>query len=375
MTPRYVRQITSILISVVLLLSCGCVARKSEWSSSAASHVPTIPEGEPWSFQESEGRVIQTAHFTIYTTARDALLLEKLPGFLEGAYEKYLAFLPPAEEDEEPLVIYLFERRSEWETYTQDHTGPLAKTYLKIRAGAYSHNGTCVAYMLERYHTFGVLAHEGFHQFAHRRLGHRIPPWMEEGLSCNFEAHVWRNGKPEFTPDLNEFRISALERALRNDELFSLEELTGMQAGTAIELPPEKTATFYAQAWALTRFLQEGKNGKYRDSFRQLLDDAASGANLSDRSQGMNIFESYFQENPEVMAEEATQYGRLLVQRQIEPGMEISVIGRDPDIDRIIITVEQIEEIPQVEEPMEPAEEPIEPVEESQVPDHPVLPE
>ncbi|NIA07252.1 MAG: DUF1570 domain-containing protein [Actinobacteria bacterium] len=356
MTPRYVRQITSILIvSAALLLSAGCVARKSEWTSSGASHVPTIPKGEPWSFQESKGRIIKTAHFTIYTTARDAVLLEKLPDFLEGAYEKYLAFLPPAKDDEKPLVIYLFGRRSEWEAYTKDYTGAQAETYLKIRAGAYSYQGTCVAYMLERYHTFGVLAHEGFHQFAHRRLGHRIPPWMEEGLACNFEAHVWKNGKPEFTPDLNEFRISALERDLRNNRMFSLEELTGMQAGTAINLPPEKTATFYAQAWALTRFLQEGKNGKFRDSFRQLLDDAASGADLASRDQGLQIFESYFKENSEIIAKEALQYAKRLVQRQIEPGMEISVVGRDPNIDKIVVTAEQIEEtVP--EKTVEPAE-------------------
>ncbi len=192
---------------------------------------------------------------------------------------------------------------------------------------------------------------------------------MEEGLACNFEAHVWKSGKPEFTPDLNDFRISGLERALRNDWLFSVEELTGMQAGTAIELPQEKTATFYAQAWALTRFLQEGKNGKYRDAFGQLLNDAANGANLSNRDKGAQIFESYFKEDSEVIAEEAIEYARLLVQRQIEPGMAISVVGRDPNVDKIIITVEEIEEIPPAEEPMTPAEEHVEePAEEAMVP-------
>ena len=109
----YVRQITAILCGTVLLLACGCVVEKSGWTSSEASHVPEIPEGEPWTFEEAEGRVIQTAHFRVYTTTRDAVLLEKLSEFLEGAYEKYLAFLPPAEENEKPLVIYLFGRRSE----------------------------------------------------------------------------------------------------------------------------------------------------------------------------------------------------------------------------------------------------------------------
>ena len=351
MIRRYVGQITAILMSVALVLSCGCVARESQWTSSEASHVPEIPEGEPWIFEEIEGRVIKTEHFTVYTTAGDAVLLEKLPEFLEGAYEKYLALLPPAEENEEPLVVYLFGRRSEWDHYTEENTGPMAKTYLKIGAGAYSYNGICVAYMLERYHTFGVLAHEGFHQFAHRRLGHRIPAWMEEGLACNFEAHVWRSGKPEFTPDLNEFRLSALERALRNDWLFSLEELMSMQAGMAIDMPAEKTATFYAQAWALTRLLQEGQDGKYRKAFDQLLDDAASGANLADINQGYQIFESYFKEDSEVIAEEAVRYAQQLVQRQIEPGMEVSIVSSSPNIERIRITAEQIEETRPTEAP------------------------
>ena len=377
MTRYYVRQTILVLSSVLLVLSCGCVSRQNQWSSSEGSHIPQIPEGEAWSFQDVEGLVIKTAHFTIYTTSRDAVLLEKLPEFLEDTYAKYLAFLPPAEDDEEPLVIYLFGRRSEWEAYTKDNTGTLAQTYLKIRAGAYSHNGTCAAYMLERYHTFGVLAHEGFHQFSNRRLGHRIPAWMEEGLSCNFEAHVWKDGKPEFTPDLNEFRISALQRALRNDWLFSLDELVGMQAGTAIDMTPEQTATFYAQAWSLTRFLQEGRNGEYRAAFHQLLDDAASGANLADRDQGMQIFESYFRENPEVIAEEAARYGRLLVQRQIEPGMEISVVSVKPDIEKIRITVKEIEETKAVEEPAETPTETGEPAEEpeTQTFEPPPLPE
>ena len=308
-----------------------------------------------------EGRVITTEHFTIYTTAGDAVLLERLEDFMEGAYEKYLAFLPPAEDSEEPLVIYLFGRRSEWEAYTRDNVGTLAETYLKIRAGAYSYNGTCVAYMLERYHTFGVLAHEGFHQFAHRRLGHRIPAWMEEGLACNFEAHVWKSGEPQFTPDLNEFRIASLRRALRNGWLFSLEELVGLQAGLAIDMPPEKTATFYAQAWALTRFLQEGQNGKYRDAFHQLLDDAANGAKLADRDRSLQIFESYF-ENTDVIAEKAAEYARLLAYRHTRPGMEIIVISVEPTIERIQLTAEQIEEsqpameVIEEEEP-EPSEE------------------
>lgn len=335
-----------------LLLTAGCTSQKGQWTSSQASHTPELPEGTPWSFNNTEGRIIETSHYRIYTTSTDALLLEKLPIFLESAYDNYLAFLPPAEADEEPLEIYLFERRSEWEAYTRENTGARAKSYLKIRAGAYSHEGTCVAYMLERYHTFGVLAHEGFHQFSARRLGHRIPAWMEEGLACNFEAHAWKAGRAKFAPDLNEFRISALQRALRNDSLFTLPELLVMRANDAVALPPEQTATFYAQAWALTRFLQEGEDGKYREAFWQLLDDAAAGANLTSRDQALQTFESYF-EDSDVIAGEFVQYANILAARQLAPGAEIILVGPEPIAETMKISAEQIEQAKPTEEPQE----------------------
>ena len=342
-----------------LFLAGGCTVKEGEWLSSKAVHSPQLPEGEPWSFEGVEGLVISTAHYRIYTTVSDAEQLEKIPAFLESAYQKYMAFLPSADSDEEPLNMYLFERRSEWESYTRQNTGPLAKVYLKIQAGAYSHDSTCVAYLLERYHTLGVLAHEGFHQFSSRRLGHRIPAWMEEGLACNFEAHFWRAGKAVFSPDLNEFRVSALKKALRNDSLFSLPELLGMQAGDAVDLPPEKTATFYAEAWALTRFLQEGQRGKYRQAFRQLLDDAAAGDNLADRGQAVQIFQSYFKEDINTLSDEFLQYAHFLAQRSIEPGMDVLLIRPEygGKIETLRITSEDIQQTQPAEWPPETPEE------------------
>ena len=341
---------------LLLLLAGGCTPTEDQWTSSQASHTPELPEGTPWSFESVDGRIIQTPHYRIYTTVTDALLLEKIPTFLESAYQNYLAFLPSADADEKPLDIYLFHRRSEWESYTRQNTGALAKTYLKIRSGAYSHDSTCVVYLLERYYTLGILAHEGFHQFSAHRLGHRIPAWMEEGLACNFEAHFWKAGKPVFAPDLNEFRISALQKSLRNDSLFPLSELLSMQAGDAVELPPKKTATFYAQAWALTRFLQEGQNGKYRPAFRQLLDDAAAGAYLADRDKATQIFESYFKDSVDTMTADFVKYAHFLVDRQLEPGMKVTVISPEPTGQTMKITAEQIEQAkPPAQEPSEEA--------------------
>ena len=336
------RRIVLVLVcSLPLLLASGCQGR---WSSSQASHVPVLPDAEPWTFGVVEGWVIETPHYRIYTTVGDALLLEKLPTFLETAYEQYLAFLPQAQDDEEPLEIYLFNRRSEWEDYTRENMGSLAENYLKIRAGGYSYSGISVVYLLDRYHTFGVLAHEGFHQFANSRLVHRIPAWMEEGLACNFEAHFWRAGKPDFAPDLNEFRIKALQQALRRDSLFPLSEILAMDAGQAVALSPEKTATFYAQSWALTRFLQEGRTGKYRSALHRMLRDAADGANLYSQSRAVQIFESYFQEDLESIAEDFVWYARFLADRKIRPGTEVYLVGPGETEQTIMLTAEQIEQ-------------------------------
>ncbi len=374
--------------SLPLLLALGCGPARGEWTSSRASHVPVLPEdAESWTFEAAKGRIIETDHYRVYTTVNDALLLEKLPALLETVYEHYSAFLPSEKVDEEPLEIYLFGHRSEWESYTRQNMGATADNYLKIRAGGYSHDGISVVYLLDRYSTFGVLAHEGFHQFANSRLVHRIPAWMEEGLACNFEAHFWKAGTPVFAPDLNEFRLKALQQAIRRDSLFPLSEILGMHAGHAVALSAEKTATFYAQGWALTRFLQEGRTGKYRRAFRQMLDDAADGANLYSQTRAVEIFESYFQEDIEAIAEDFVLYARFLAARQVEPGMKIYVVSPGESTVIIKITAEQIEQTkrekrlkklietynpPETEEPLEPEEPAEQGPEESPEPQPPV---
>ena len=167
---------------------------------------------------------------------------------------------------------------------------------------------------------------------------------MEEGLACNFEAHFWRAGKPEFTPDLNEFRIKALQKALRGDSLFPLSELLTLDSGQAVAMPVEKTATFYAQSWALTRYLQEARQGKYRPAFRQMLADASGGANLYRQSRGVEIFENYFQDDLDAIEDDFIWYAQRLADRKVEPGSEVVILGSGQSSTVITITAEQIEQ-------------------------------
>ena len=55
---------------------------------------------------------------------------------------------------------------------------------------------------------------------------------------------------------------------------------------------------------------------------RQMLKDAADGANLYSQTRAVEIFESYFKDDLETMTEDFVFYARSLAARQIEPGMK-----------------------------------------------------
>ena len=50
--------------SLPLLLALGCGPARGQWTSSRASHVSVLPEdAESWTFEATEGRIIETDHY------------------------------------------------------------------------------------------------------------------------------------------------------------------------------------------------------------------------------------------------------------------------------------------------------------------------
>ena len=255
--------------------------------------LPAVKTVVPWNLPEfiqdrsGAGLTITTRHYEIYTTLSDPLILRKVPVFLDSVFRDYTAMLGKATEPEHKFLVYFFRSRSQWEDFTRHWTGPHAVHFLKIKSGAYYFNGACVTYNLTRKANFSVLAHEGWHQFSNELFEFYLPAWLDEGLATSFEAFRWENGRVIFDSRYNASRLHALRQTIIGDNLFSLSDLLVLDAGHVIarssryELDntnsaPE-VAAYYAQLYALARFLREYNYGQYYQNVRQMLEDACLG--------------------------------------------------------------------------------------------------
>lgn len=238
---------------------------------------PGVRRVEDWTFEEGRGLVFETRHYRVHTTLLDPLVLSSVPAFLEFAYRAYQQQLPEPVLSQFPFTVYLFATRPQWEAFTRGFTGDAAPAYLAIQKGAYYHNGACVVYHIGIHRTRSALGHEGWHQFVHRHFALRLPSWLDEGLATQFEVSQQSAGRIHFVPGRNLNRLVALRRAAEQDRLLSLPNLLAMNPGHVLG-DDDRMAGFYAQVYALVRFLREADRGIYLGRFERLLHDARTGA-------------------------------------------------------------------------------------------------
>ncbi len=254
--------------------------------------LPTVKKVESWqvpdylSDEAVEGLKITTNHYQIFSTHRDPLIMSLVPPFLESAFKSYAKKLGRPVATDKKLLVYLFDNREQWEAFTRQWVPEQAEIYLKITAGAYYVNGACVVYRISRTADFSVLAHEGWHQFADELFRFRLPAWLDESVATNFEAFVRGNGKVSFEPRRNVSRLLALKKAIAERKLLSLSELLVLDAGRVVSHSPEVSsegrassfvATYYAQLYALGRFLQEENYGRWVLKFQKMLNEGQMG--------------------------------------------------------------------------------------------------
>lgn len=243
------------------------------------SRMPTVKSVTPWENPYGNGITITTKHYEINTTLLDVLVLRQVPGFMESALVAYEKQLPYQIETNNIFKIYLFGTRAEWDEFTKTFAGENAQMYLNIKKGAYYLNGACVAYNIGRTRTFAVLGHEGWHQFNSRHFKFRLPSWLDEGIATLFESSVYLDGLFYFKPERNIARLGPLREALQSGNIIPLEKLIALNPGEVIvQTNSEAVASFYAQSYALTRFLREDNYGKRLGKYHNLLLGAANGS-------------------------------------------------------------------------------------------------
>ena len=228
---------------------------------------------EDWRYAGAVGKKITTEHYEIHTTLTDSVLIEALPQAMETAYHFYRELVPTASDVEKPMKMYLFARRSEWANFTRRFGPRRARVLMKIRRGGYMESGITVAEYVSHAVTYPLLTHEGFHQFLYHCGYPRVPAWLNEGVAVYCEGQRWTaRGLAEFDPWHNPVRRNTLAERLLRDDLFSLEELLRINAGSVVGGSNKKINAYYGQVWALVLFLREGAEGKYADGFQRLLE-------------------------------------------------------------------------------------------------------
>lgn len=241
-------------------------------------NLPSLESVEQWQNEYGPGLKLVTAHYEIFTTFLDPLMLCLIPRFMESAHQAYNGQLPEPIETTSKFSVYLFANRRQWTDFTKEFGGEEAELFLKIKAGAYYHNGSCVAYNIGRKRTLSALAHEGWHQFNSRHFKYRLPSWLDEGVAMLFEAYKIEDGEFSFGPAENEYRIGALRKTLRRRNMIPLRELMGINPGEVFATNASGAVmAFYSQSYALAWFLQSGGPGGRNDSYQQLLLDGLEG--------------------------------------------------------------------------------------------------
>ncbi len=285
------RRVKLVLLTVCILLSAGCQETKLKLGSRSAMttpehfadyvrNEPSVRDVKVWDNPYGPGLVIETKHYQVYTTLLDPLMLRQLPAFVESAFGAYESQLPRPLQLQQLMDVYLFDTRGQWEVFTKSFMGPDAEVYMQIKKGAYTAKGVCVSYNIGRKQTFSVIGHEGWHQFNQHLFAYRLPSWLDEGIATLFETCRYTQGRFVFEPGRNLMRLGSLKETMQKGRLIPLNQLIVLNPGQVINGygNDEAVIAFYAQNYALVRFLREHNYGIRLRKYHALLLGGAEGS-------------------------------------------------------------------------------------------------
>lgn len=272
-----------------------------------------------WTFLGIEGKQIRTRHWDIRTTMRSERFKQILPAFYEMALDQYQnAFgveLPPPNRS---LETYLFADRRQWKNKTRMILPDKASSFEGLGRGGFTTNGIAVLYDIDGYgwhrDTLALGSHEGWHQYVQSTFKDQLPAWLDEGIATTMEGFSWRRGIT-FRPEYNRERWSRLCDCMREDRLIPLDKLLSAHPENFLDGKKQTLLDYYAQIWALTRYLQSGEDGKYRDRVGNILLLAASG----------DLYRQLLR------SDQLTSQQRELIEREGDTGMAILEVFIEPD--------------------------------------------
>ena len=284
-----IARAASLLSALAAIVGCASTPtakdppRPAAVAEPAPSGVVALPSlvrsVAPWDEGGCPGVCVCTERYCLRLAMKDTTFRERLPAYMEACSDAYAKAIVPLPVPTERMDIYVFASRDPWEAWTRRTLGRDADLYLGLGRGGFTSDGTSVLYDIGRVDTLTILAHEGWHQFSQKSLKDALPTWLEEGLACWMEGtRMNRDGQPTaFRPWRNFERWNEARNAVGNDATMTLEALLETSPQKCLERGKNDLLTYYAQAWALVHFLNEGDGGRHREGLRRMLRDAAAG--------------------------------------------------------------------------------------------------
>jgi hypothetical protein len=252
-------------------------------SMSVNAPLVVAPTVEDWTFDGTSavpGKAINTTSFRIMTTVASQGMQERLPVFMETALRHYLTSITSLPVPQGQMNLYMMANRPQWERLTQRVMGSEADVYLRIERGGFTARNASVLWDIGRRDTLAISAHEGWHLYTQRAFRDPLPIGLEEGVATFMEGFRWNTNEddaPSFLPWANGERFWQLRQAASQERLVAIDELLLLSPQDLMGRSTEGALDYYAQVWALTHFLVEGDNGRYRPALEQMLRDAAAG--------------------------------------------------------------------------------------------------
>ncbi len=326
---------SSLCCIFALLAQVSCSSRTSTHSDaptpldadaqSPASRPYVVVSLEPWSFGASRGVTIRTPSYRLFTTLDDEVLRERLPVFLEAAGAQYRGAITPLSPPPFALDTYVMSNRAQWQSIVTQLLGSHSDLVASMNRGGFTLQGRSILYELGPRDTLVLLAHEGWHQFAQASFKEPLPIWLDEGLATWFEGHRWIATTPLFTPRDNPDRMQSLRKASRADSLIPLDQLVNTLPQDWIAMGGDWPLTYYAQVWAMTRFLAENpqrrealaniltlaSRGRLRSELSRRLGDRAAGIAMS-RRVGPAVLESFVNRDQDTLQREFSEFVRAI---------------------------------------------------------------
>ena len=271
---------------MTILIQPGCQKRPARTNTSmAVADEDRFNSDETivldWDFLGIDGQRIRTRHWDIRTTMRSQRFRQILPAFYEMALDQYQkafdADLPPPDRS---LETYLFADRRQWKNKTRMILPDKASSFEGLGRGGFTTNGIAVLYDIDGYgwhrDTLALGSHEGWHQYVQTTFKDQLPAWLDEGIATTMEGFSWRRGI-RFRPEFNRERWSRLCDCIREDRILPLDRLLSAHPENFLNGKKQTLLDYYAQIWALTRYLESGNDGIYKDKVGNILLLAASG--------------------------------------------------------------------------------------------------